>query len=523
MRVTLAASQAIEIGRKGENNVNKVVFPVYGWAELYGDGSFGLIHQRATDNDPYGCTVTVNDKFVEWVITSADVDVVGKGKCELRYINSDGMRVKSVVYETITRDSLGNNSLEPPEPWESWVDNVIDAGTNALEAADAAQGYAEAAQEAATNAESAVSTAFGQITASATTLAPGSSATASFNSTSKVMSFGIPRGADGSGDSVWGQQNGIGAYLPKNAPGPSGLDDATAALLGYGCNLSLIEDQNDRDRPAFLILPNAYIRLQTAAAGSTSYTTNGVGYKDSYGTDVSMMAAFKYAIFSDSTNMTFTEAKYPTSVVQNNDGTLTFTFAESLNPTEEAYKLVAGITLPDGNGLLATGNGIYNSGVVALIAGTVVYNTGANSVVTGQAAKNTAICSIVTGVRNRNSGERSAVFGSDNLNHKPCALVAGKGHNTTNGVDGVAVVGQYSDIGSNTAFAVGNGSDESHRSNAMEVTSLGEIKENGTKLSEKYEAKGKATVSGHEYSITRKALAITENGVTTTYYVADIT
>lgn len=199
MRITIASSQAIEIGRKGENNVNKVIFPVYGWAELYGDGAFSVIHQRCTDNDPYPVVTTTTDKFVEWVITSTDVDVVGKGKCELRYIDSNGMRVKSVVYETITRDSLGNNSLEPPEPWETWVDNVVDAGTNALEAADAAQGYAEAAQEAATNAESAVSTAFGQITASATTLAPGSSATASFNPTSKVLSLGIPRGADGSG------------------------------------------------------------------------------------------------------------------------------------------------------------------------------------------------------------------------------------------------------------------------------------------------------------------------------------
>ncbi len=37
------------------------------------------------------------------------------------------------------------------------------------------------------------------------------------------------------------------------------------------------------------------------------------------------------------------------------------------------------------------------------------------------------------------------------------------------------------------------------------------------------ETRGKITIGGVEYSVTRKALTITENGVTTTYYVADIT
>ena len=229
MRITLAASQAIELGRQGENEVNKVVFPVRGWKELYGDGSFALIHQRPTDNDPYPCITTLNGTFVEWVIESADVAIVGRGKCELRYIDGNGARVKSVVYDTIIRDSLGNNSLEPPEPWESWVDEVTDAGTAAIAAAsdaedykDAAQGYAtdaqgyasdaqgyaSNAQTAAQGASTAVSTAFGEITATASTLQPGASATASFNTATKVLSLGIPKGEPGSsGGGGGGEEN----------------------------------------------------------------------------------------------------------------------------------------------------------------------------------------------------------------------------------------------------------------------------------------------------------------------------
>ena len=37
------------------------------------------------------------------------------------------------------------------------------------------------------------------------------------------------------------------------------------------------------------------------------------------------------------------------------------------------------------------------------------------------------------------------------------------------------------------------------------------------------ETRGKITIGGVEYTVTRKALEITDNGVTTTFYVADIT
>lgn len=51
------------------------------------------------------------------------------------------------------------------------------------------------------------------------------------------------------------------------------------------------------------------------------------------------------------------------------------------------------------------------------------------------------------------------------------------------------------------------------------ITLLG----NKTKSDLSIETRGKITIGGTEYAVTRKALAITENGVTTTYYVADIT
>lgn len=182
MRKTLVSSRAIVLGNKGENNVNKVLFPVRGWKELYGEGTFGLIHQRPNDNDPYPCSVTLNGYFVEWIIGAADVDQIGVGRCELRYIDSNGMRVKSVVYDTIIRDSLGNNSIEPPDPWQSWIDNLEETAAEVISAV-----------------EDEVDSQMGEITAEAETLQPNEDATATYDNSTKKFHFGIPKGVPGSG------------------------------------------------------------------------------------------------------------------------------------------------------------------------------------------------------------------------------------------------------------------------------------------------------------------------------------
>lgn len=224
MRKTIVTSEVIVLGRQGEDQANKVLFPVRGWKELYGDGQFVVTALRPDENDPYPVTTHIYEEdddssvtrcgvFVEWIVGAADVEIPGRGKVELAYYTSDDVRVKSVVYHTVIYDALGQNSLTPPEPWESWVDDVREAGADAIQAAEDAAASAEGASQAADDASDsaddarqaaeeaagAVSTAFSQITATATTLSPGSPATASFNPSTKVMSFGIPRGQDGSG------------------------------------------------------------------------------------------------------------------------------------------------------------------------------------------------------------------------------------------------------------------------------------------------------------------------------------
>lgn len=288
---------------------------------------------------------------------------------------------------------------------------------------------------------------------------------------------------------IWGQQNNKGAYLPVDLEGETDLSESTVLIGGYAFPLGMIDDKEASDGYANLILfPSIKnITIASAPAGSTSYTITGSAWRDIYGGDSSLLGKFKYC---DGNNTGDIPAAYPTAVTINDDETITLTFAETLNPDAATDHLAFGITLANtSRGVIAVGNGIYNSGFSSLVMGAGVSNTSQNSVVFGQNVENTGNDSLVAGVRNRNTAARSIVAGSRNKNTQTDAAIFGRGHNSTSAPAGVAATGNYSELGATTLFAVGNGTDEDNRSNALEVTTDGEIKESGIKLKDKYSAK----------------------------------
>lgn len=287
---------------------------------------------------------------------------------------------------------------------------------------------------------------------------------------------------------VWAQQNNQGAYLPTDAPGETGLSRSTVVLGNRAFPLSMIdENPTDGSRANFVLFPSlTSVYIQPAAAGSTSYTTTGDALSALYDEDQSYLLNFKYC---NSRGTGDIPAAYPTSAVLNDDRTVTLTFAESLNPDAETNRLSFGVTLDSCRGTIALGCGLYNNSYNALLVGTAVCNSGQNTIVMGQNVVNLSHLSFVGGRHIRNAAARSMVFGEDNKNAQADAAVFGKGHNTTDTNPGIAVTGNYSDLGSTTLFAVGNGTDDDNRSNAMEVTTAGEILEGGTKLADKYQAK----------------------------------
>ncbi len=121
------ALEEIKLGRRGENKARKVVFDVLGkWREGYGEGSASLIVQRNGDSAPYPVTLTEEGGMLVWLVSSADTAVAGEGMAELRYTVGDTV-VKSQVYKTRVRETLEESTTEPPEAYQGWVDEVLEA------------------------------------------------------------------------------------------------------------------------------------------------------------------------------------------------------------------------------------------------------------------------------------------------------------------------------------------------------------------------------------------------------------
>lgn len=126
MRTVYAkCGSVIPLGRLGENEATVVLFNVSNWLELFGDGTFHLVAQRNKDTEPYPCVISYADGVVTWQIREPDVSAAGYGKCELIYYVGE-TKVKSAIYTTVTGASLVG-SREVPEPYEEWVQKVLEA------------------------------------------------------------------------------------------------------------------------------------------------------------------------------------------------------------------------------------------------------------------------------------------------------------------------------------------------------------------------------------------------------------
>lgn len=172
------AIHKIDLGRLGENDARIIRFNLSDFSD-YPNASFVLLNMRPTDAVAYPVSSVVHEgNYLLWTVKSGDLAHAGDGKCEIVAYENDVI-VKSVIFETTVRKAL-DSSENPPSPWESWVQEVLEASEDAQEAAQDAQ---EAAQE------------ITSMTATAETLEPGSSATASYSD--GVLTLGIPSGTPG--------------------------------------------------------------------------------------------------------------------------------------------------------------------------------------------------------------------------------------------------------------------------------------------------------------------------------------
>lgn len=110
---------SLAIGRRGENEARRVVFDLSAWRRHYGEGTVQLLHQRAGDESPYPCALTVEGDTAYWLIQAADVAKAGWGSVQLHYYVGDTL-AKSAIWRTVTADALGDPSEPPEDPAKAW-------------------------------------------------------------------------------------------------------------------------------------------------------------------------------------------------------------------------------------------------------------------------------------------------------------------------------------------------------------------------------------------------------------------
>ena len=111
--------ESLAIGRRGENDARRVAFDLAAWRGDYGEGTVQLLHQRAGDESPYPCTLTVEGDTAYWLIRAADVDKAGWGSAQLHYYVGDTL-AKSAIWRTVTADALSDPSEPPEDPARAW-------------------------------------------------------------------------------------------------------------------------------------------------------------------------------------------------------------------------------------------------------------------------------------------------------------------------------------------------------------------------------------------------------------------
>ena len=272
--------------------------------------------------------------------------------------------------------------------------------------------------------------------------------------------------------SLWGESASKGVYYPKTADiGNLGQDTvyvgdkakdtapkATRSLIsisGVGTTLGIsnpagttaykMSDTYDNRIMASVLASGGFVALNETNAKTKTASVVSVKMQD--GSDLTPGHADSYGGTSNPIVITVNETVNPDAATSS----LRFYGRFSNN-----NYLIAGM------GVSATGNGkciisgqhIGNAGGTSLIAGNTIYNKGSRSCITGQ----------------------------NIVNKQDSVAVHGVGHDTTNGSEGMAVFGKYSDLSDpNTYFAVGNGSSDTSRSNLFALSKTGDIFINNAK------------------------------------------
>ena len=129
--ITAKHSQPLHIGMQGEHLACEVHFPeALLWREEYGDGVFSLWHRRPGETAAYPCVLHEENGSPVWSVTQSDTQIASTlhttGFAELQYTVGERI-VRSCVYATVIHASITGETMDAPDPAQTWVNSVLQA------------------------------------------------------------------------------------------------------------------------------------------------------------------------------------------------------------------------------------------------------------------------------------------------------------------------------------------------------------------------------------------------------------
>lgn len=251
-----------------------------------------------------------------------------------------------------------------------------------------------------------------------------------------------------------------GVYYPTDIE-PSGVGTSSFLMTDGAKGISI-------SSRTFAIMAGCGLTCKSAAAGSTQYRLsntqsnrfacaaikNGrlaLNQQDAIKNGTALITSIAFANGNPI-------SAYFGDTESNND--IIITVDRTVNPSAATTALRGyGTNAADDNILVGQGVGASNGKAISL--GQVTYAGGNQTVAIGNSVHVMA--------------NNSVGLGHTMLVNKQYCFGVGQGHDFSNGSNGTAAVGTWSDIKSNTSFAVGSGTADNARKNAFEVTKAGEI------------------------------------------------
>ena len=135
----------LEFGERGENAVTRVLLDFTAWVEEFGAGVVNLYVKRSGDTSAYPVPLSIEGTVATWLVSDTDTYKMGRGEAEYVYVANEKVE-KTAVFGFYVKKDIGQPSVNPPSPYETWMESLMALSNTTLENAQDAEEWAEKAE-----------------------------------------------------------------------------------------------------------------------------------------------------------------------------------------------------------------------------------------------------------------------------------------------------------------------------------------------------------------------------------------